>query len=224
VLTQNIKKKILAINPHVKIAVIPNGVELLKLHAGKHAGKPKKKHILFLGRIEVNQKGLDLLLDAYAKNKRTIKYPLAIVGSGEKQEIAKLQKHIRLLHLTKHVKLYSRVEGARKEMFYAESICVVVPSRFETYSLVALEALARGIPLVTFDIPGLSWIPKGVAVKADPFNTEELSHAMVLIGRHPAFASAMRQKGKLYSRRLTWNSIAKKYELFIAKITNTYGK
>src|SRR5205085_1806507 len=102
------------------------------------------------GRIEVNQKGLDLLIEAYKLISQETNYPLLIAGSGALDEMKKLKQLVKKLKMEKKIKLVGRVSGDQKIKLMMESVCMVVPSRYETFSIVALEALAYGIPLVTF--------------------------------------------------------------------------
>ena len=214
VLSDSMKEKIQKINKNVEIAVIPNGVEIFKNQSNLPV-KHVQKHILFLGRLEVNQKGIDLLLESYALNSKAIKYDLVLAGSGEKKEIQKVQRLIKQLNLSRRVKLSGRVEGAKKEKLFSEAVCIVIPSRFETYSIVALEALAHNVPVIAFDIEGLSWIPKGVAVKVRKFNKEELSKAIIAVSQNPDTAALMKQKGRDYARKLTWDTITTLYEKYL---------
>lgn len=164
------KEKILRANSKAQIAVIPNGIYMPKL------GKAKKgKHLLFMGRIEVNQKGLDLLIPAYKKVQKQVKLPLVIAGTGEHKQIEGLKKIIQREKLNERIKLVGRVESVEKDILLKESVCLIVPSRFETFSLTCLEGLAYGLPIVTYDIDGLSWIPKPFRKVAKPFSVDDLA-------------------------------------------------
>jgi glycosyltransferase involved in cell wall biosynthesis len=206
-------EKIKAVNPDAEISVIPNGVTLTK----KPVTKTVKKHILFLGRIEIDQKGLDLLLEAYTKIAGRIKYPLIIAGSGEKSEKNKLDLMIEKSGLKNFVTIAGRVEGEEKEKLLAGAVFVVIPSRYETFSLTALEAMAAGTGIITFDIEGLKWIPETISVKASCFDVSELSSLILGLSTDERKLSLMGKAGKDYVRKFDWEQIADKYAKCILK-------
>jgi glycosyltransferase involved in cell wall biosynthesis len=81
VLTDYFVTKIKKYSPHATFAVIPNGVDLHPY------SEENEGYILALGRIEVDQKGLDLLIDAYSKLAHKELVPLVIAGGGTEREV-----------------------------------------------------------------------------------------------------------------------------------------
>ncbi len=197
------KREILLQNKKAKITIIPNGIDKIKI------SHEPKKYILFLGRIEVNQKGLDLLLEAYKES--NVSQKLVIAGSGETKQLNILKNLIQERNLSKKVELVGRVDRAKKQKLLSSAICTVVPSRFETFSLVCLESLSAGVPLISFNIPGLKWIPNGLSVKVRPFNVKKLSCAISDIAENPKARSTMARKGKNYANKFNWDYVGKEY-------------
>jgi len=215
VLSETMKKKLLRINPRLQIAVIPNGVEI---RLPENAEKTEKQYILFLGRIEVNQKGLDLLLTAYSTLAESIPYPLYIAGSGNPSEEKQLRERIAELSLTRKVKLLGRVTGRAKDELFFHAVCAVVPSRYESFSMTALETVAHGIPLVCFSIEGLSHLPEDVALKVPPFDVTKLSRAIAFITSHPEAAAILRKNGLAFAQKFNWDEVAKQYKEYITEV------
>ncbi|MCL5774634.1 MAG: glycosyltransferase, partial [Patescibacteria group bacterium] len=89
-----VKTEILAANPKAQVHVIPNGVDWPETKR-----QPLGEYILFLGRMEVDQKGLDLLLKAYCQILDKVNFPLYIAGAGTAKEESKLKKLINSLGL-----------------------------------------------------------------------------------------------------------------------------
>ncbi|HRN85910.1 MAG TPA: glycosyltransferase family 4 protein [Candidatus Dojkabacteria bacterium] len=216
--TQNmIREKILSVNPQCNCKVISNGIE--KVYPEKVT---KKKQFLFLGRIEINQKGLDLLIDTFKKFNKLSKekYKLVIAGSGLDSDLKRLKQLIKESELDNQIVLAGRVEGKSKETLMKESTAMILTSRFETFSMVALESLAFGLPLVTFDIEGLKWIPDNVVRKAESFNTDDLANVLLEIINNKKLQEEMRINGLKYATKYTWDNIAKEYEDLIDEIKN----
>ena len=205
------KKMIKKINPKAEIITIPHGVDKIS----KSETPSKKRHILFMGRVEVNQKGLDLLLDAYSKIIDDVGYPLYIAGIGEKKEVSKLKKTIDSLNLSHKVKLLGRITGEEKVKAYRDSLFVVIPSRFETFSLVALEAMAHRRALISFDIKGLSWVPETCRMTASPFNIKSLSQAIFKLSNNLPLSKQLGTHGQHYAQKYSWENSAKQYKEFI---------
>jgi glycosyltransferase involved in cell wall biosynthesis len=207
-------RQIHLINPKADISVIPNGIDLpKKLSAGFG-----KKYLLYLGRIEINQKGLDLLLIAYSRIQNRIRYPLYIAGSGEKSEMKKLDSRIKELNLVRKVRLLGRVTGAAKEKLLSHALIMVVPSRFETFSLASLEALSYSLGLVSFDLPGLSWIPDSCVRKIPRFDISLMSEEILRLSEDKSALLAMGAAGRKIAGQFSWNKTYQGYRQLLTKI------
>jgi phosphatidylinositol alpha-mannosyltransferase len=208
-ITEETRKKIQIHNKRAKFSIIPNGVEAVKIKSGV---KPKQKYILFLGRIEVNQKGLDLLIEAYAKIADKTEAQLIIAGAGTDNEEKKLQKLITEKGLKNRILMKGRVDGKKKSELLHNAILVVLPSRFETFGNVVLEAMAYGKPLIGFAINGLHWVSTKCMIKVQPFDTEALAIGLLKVltdkKTQTTMSKAVRESVKQYS----WDKAALAYK------------
>lgn len=215
VLNEETKVKIKNINNQSRIKIIPNGVHLPRI-----LKISEKKHILFIGRIEVNQKGLDLLLKAYSLISKKIKYKLAIAGFGTDNEFGKLKNMISSLEIVDKVEMLGRINGKKKDEAFKKAAFVVVPSRFESFSLAALEALSYNLPVVSFNISGLKWIPTKYCAKAKPFCEIDLSEKILNLSQDNELRQKMGGSGRQFASQFNWGARAKEYENFIFEILN----
>lgn len=107
-----------------------------------------QKNVLAIGRL-AQQKGFDLLLRAWASVEEGLPgWNLLIVGSGE--EGPSLERLRDELHL-KRVRFRSATTEV--EACYDDASLYVMSSRYEGLALVLLEALSKGLPIVSFDCP-----------------------------------------------------------------------
>ncbi len=219
VTTKEIEAKIASFNKKADIIVIPNGIDL-----PKKITKRKKKHILFIGRIEVNQKGLDLLLEAYKKVEAKVKYPLIIAGTGENREIQELKKLIAKLGLSKKVRLVGYIKNERKQKLLEEALFLAIPSRFETFCMTVLDAFAYSVPVVIFDIEGLTWVPKKFSAKVSAFSIEEYAKAIKKMSNDDMFRKNMAKEIHGYAKQFQWKYILEKYEKYINTVAKTHEK
>lgn len=210
-LTEHFDKKMKKTNPNVYSKVIPEGV-------GKEFFRIKKKkaqHILFLARLDMDQKGIDLLLRAYAKISDKAKFPLVIAGNGPDEE--KVKDMIKKLKIEDKVKMVGPTYGAKKEKYLSEALFVAFPSRNETFSCFALEALASQLPLVAFDIPGIAWSGNEVAIKSKPFNTSAYSK-LLLSSMNETKMVELGKKARKFASGFTWESVTADFETFFRDV------
>ncbi|TYC99185.1 glycosyltransferase family 4 protein [Arthrobacter echini] len=192
--------KVASLNPSAVVEVIGNGIEQEALDGVPEVGR----NVLFVGRLELHLKGLDLLLAAWATAQPSIGDKLVIAGTGPDEE--KIGRLIGSLGLADSVELVGWVSGQAKLDLMRSARLVVVPSRHETFGLVAIEALASGTPVIIFDIPSLrEVVPEGCGWKVPAFNARALAYE--LMRRYPAEAvleQAGRQ-GREFARQFDWD-------------------
>lgn len=109
----------------------------------------KAKRVIAVGRY-VYQKGFDLLLQAWAKiEKHFPDWELAIYGMGDRSPYENLARQLGVDMNRCH--LNGSTQNIKKE--YLESSLFVFSSRFEGFGMVLIEAMACGLPVVSFDCP-----------------------------------------------------------------------
>ncbi|TQM09839.1 glycosyltransferase involved in cell wall biosynthesis [Pseudonocardia kunmingensis] len=199
-------------NPAATIERIPNGVDL---PPDAEAGPGRDEHILFLGRIDVSQKGLDLLLEAAGS---APPLPVLIAGSGTRQEEERLR---RLLPAGDRVRFVGRVIGAEKARVLRDCAFMVVPSRYETFCLSALEAMAYGKPVVRFDLERLGWIDRACGPAVAPFDVDALRAAVDTLAVNPVRRHEMGRAARACSTEFGWDAAAERYAAVVHSIAGS---
>ncbi len=152
------------------VTVLPIFVDTLK-----YTHVPRIKHprwkiaLLCVGRFE-NEKRFDIAIDALAAARaKGHDVGLTLVGDGRNRQA--LYIHAQRLCVADRV----TIVGWQNDLtqFYSEADIVLVPSKYEGYGLVIMEALAAGIPVLSTDV--------GVAREAGAFvvSAEEFSQYLV---------------------------------------------
>jgi glycosyltransferase involved in cell wall biosynthesis len=186
---------------------------------------PEGDYALFLGRLDMHHKGLDLLLSAWAQLRDAgVSIPLRIAGEGPGR--AHLSQLIDALGLGACVTLIGRVEGARKHAILHGCAFVVMPSRQETFGLVAVEAMAAGKPVVAFDIDHLNELlrPEWGILAGDP-DASRLAAAVAKLWQDPAARVALGTRGREAAQAHRWDAIARRQqEIYLEILRADHGK
>jgi D-inositol-3-phosphate glycosyltransferase len=146
-----------------RIAVVPCGVDLDlfkpadKESARKALGFTDEHIILFVGRIEP-LKGLDILISAAAQLEHDPHVYVLIVGGDNRSQaqVDELQGLASGLGIGQRVCFLGAVDHEKLPLFYNAADVLVMPSFYESFGLVALEAMACGTPVVASRVGGLT--------------------------------------------------------------------
>lgn len=215
IMVSEVTRKRFALGRNADTKVIPNGIpeDLLKSNV------EESDYILYLGRIDIHHKGLDLLLSAYAEFKKCLPdIRLVIAGGGRDKKkfdfLADKFPH----NVKKDIEMAGWVEGVTKKRLMEKAIFVVMPSRYEVQPIVALEAMACAKALVVSDIPELSYVKDcGAGVSFKSGDAASMAGAMKdMMTRENR--SEMGQRGRDWVKDLTWDKIAIRYEEFLSEV------
>ena len=153
--------------PEEPVRVIPPGVDLGLFHPGsqeaarQRLGLNGEGVLLYVGRIEPI-KGLEVLLHTMATMEGPDYPRLLVVGGGtdpdpEKERLKQLSRE---LFLDDRVDFLGSMEHHLLPLYYQAADVAVVPSYYESFGLVALEAMACGTPVVATRVGGLQSMVK----------------------------------------------------------------
>lgn len=145
-----------------KLSVVPLGVDLERFQpldrdaARKTLGLRDERIILFVGRIEP-LKGIDILIDAAAMLDSDVDCSVLIVGGDEssRTQVARLRELARHRGIEHRVAFTGAVGHDLLPLYYSAADVCVVPSHYESFGLVAVEAMASGLPVVASRVGGL---------------------------------------------------------------------
>jgi glycogen synthase len=147
--------------PAGKVDVVPNGVDAARWRVGPDRVAAARRRwaadgplVAYCGRL-VHEKGVQDLLAAVPRLRR--RHPgLRVVVAGTGPAEAELRARARSLRLGRSVTFAGFVPDADLTALIAAADCAVVPSRYEPFGMVALEATAAGTPVVAADVGGLA--------------------------------------------------------------------
>ncbi len=212
-----------------KINVIPPGVDTAHFYpippdeAKAYVGlTPNQRMILFVGRIEP-LKGVDTLIQAMAclrLREISTENPvqLAIIGGDPNASPEDMNAEMRRLQSLCHDLCMDRMVvflGKRGQdtlpYYYSAAEVLVVPSHYESFGMVALEAMACGTPVVASQVGGLAFLVQdGVTgyVVPDQDPAALCERLSLLLGDSALRATLGRQAAE-YARGYAWENIAR---------------
>ncbi len=209
------------------MVVIPPGVDVshfypipadeAKLYVGL---KPEDRMVLFVGRIEP-LKGVDTLIQAMSclqlkETKRPVH--LAIIGgdpgaSPEEMtaEMARLQKLCDDLGLDQSVVFLGQRDQDKLPYYYSAAEVVVMPSHYESFGMVALEAMACGTPVIASEVGGLAYLVRDgeTGFTIPDQEPEELCDKISWLLNDQELHKTMSARAVEYAQDYAWDKIAK---------------
>ncbi|MGE5555796.1 MAG: glycosyltransferase family 4 protein [Methanocella sp.] len=217
--------------PNDKLVMVPNGVNPknypekndIAAFRGRFA-LPEEKIVLFVGRL-VYEKGVHILINAVPKILSQVNAKFIIVGSGYMKE--------QLLNIVRSMGLEHKVlfEGFMDEPTLLKlQRCAdvsVVPSLFEPFGIVALEAMAARSPIVVSDTGGLSEIVEHdvTGVKVYPNNPDSLAWGIAKVLKDDAYAKYIKDNAfRRVLERYDWQKIAMDTKRIYEGVLGEYSK
>lgn len=201
------------------IEIVPNGIDLEEYTNLSNKGDfrnqynidPETKILLYLGRLH-KSKGLDLLIDAYAKIVRRIDdIILLIVGpDGGFGDI--LREHSRKLKLTNKIIFTGPIGELDKRRLLIDSDILITP-RFFGFPITFCEACACGLPIITTSAGDhLDWIDGRVGYVAE-YSAESLSDSIIYLLENRDVSRRFGEECKQLTECLfNWSVIAEQLE------------
>lgn len=178
-----------------RLAVIENGVDLSRFSPRPGAGRG----LLSVGRL-TRQKGFDVLLRAL----RDGSTPATILGEGEdRPALEQLAEGL-------PVRLPGWTADIRPAL--AEAAILVIPSRWEGFGLVAVEAMASGVPVIASRVDGLIEVVGDAGILVEPENPVALAGAIRRLLKDDALRADLTQRGLARAPLFSIQKTAERYE------------
>jgi D-inositol-3-phosphate glycosyltransferase len=209
-----------------KLVVIPPGVNVSRFYpipsdeAKMYIGlKPEDRMILFVGRIEP-LKGVDTLLEAMSclQMKESRPVHLAIIGGDPaaspedmNAEMARLKNLCEVLGLDQSVVFLGVRDQDKLSYYYSAAEVVVMPSHYESFGMVALEAMACGTPVIASEVGGLGYLVRDgeTGFTIPDQEPEALCEKLSWLLNDKELHATMSRRAVEYAQDYAWEKIAK---------------
>ena len=218
--------------PEDKLVMIPNGVDAKEYeksdtdlnHFRRRFALPEEKIVLFVGRL-VYEKGIHVLINAVPKVLEKVNAKFVIVGNGYMQQ--SLSEHIRNIGLAHKVMFTGFVDDKTLRNLQKCADVSVVPSLFEPFGIVALEAMAAKSPVVVSDTGGLSEIVEHevTGIKVYPNNPDSLAWGITRVLLDESLANKLRENAyRKVVETFNWEKISQQTKTVYEGVLSEYIK
>lgn len=214
------------ISKPIRIMIMPNGIDISRFQVDSRMDVHQEidinyKKIIYVGTLRP-VKNVSVLIQAFALVRERIPSSrLTIVGDGI--EKSRLESLVRDLKIQDFVTFQGRVENEELPKYLRKADVFVLPSKFEGFGIVVIEAMASGLPVVVTKVGGLSEIiedgENGFLI--DPEDSKQIADSIEIVLTNQEMRDKMgennRQKAMSYDSKKIAARIFSIYETIVPK-------
>ncbi len=206
------------------VKIIPYGTDVETFHTmPKGEARAKlgldgdEQIVLYVGRFDP-RKGIETLVRASARTKAFAegRLKLVIVGGShpdrvDGQERNRIEQIVQETGLTEKTLFAGQVKHNMLPFYYAAADVCVIPSHYEPFGLVAIEAMACGTPVIASDVGGLKFtvLSEQTGLRVSPQDTAAFATAINRLLANKAWARNLGTCGSLQvNQQFSWTMIA----------------
>lgn len=217
------KEHMRSVSPKGNIDIIPCGTDIHRYGSiDKQAARaelginPETKVVLYVGRFD-RRKGIETLVRAVGKSQLRGTDLKLIIGGGSRPgqsdgiERDRIEGIVEELGMSDFTVFPGRLGDEILPTYYAAADVCVVPSHYEPFGLVAIEAMASGTPVVASDVGGLQFtvVPGETGLLAPPKNDVAFAAAIDAILLDPDYRNQLGQAArKRVESKFSWGGVA----------------
>ncbi len=226
--------------PLERLVVIPPGVDLARFYpipqqeARSYVGlDPEQRVLLYVGRFDPI-KGLEVLFEAMARLRDRKVLPrgrttLILIGGAQDEPHNRDLAYLRTLRDSRGLQDLITFIGPRAQdvlpYYYSAADVVVLPSHYESFGLVVLEAMACGRPVVASQVGGLlSLVRHGeTGFLVPPQDPDALAGYLCLLLQDEDLRRRMGRCGVHHARRYHWQRVARRMADLYRHLVQAHG-
>jgi glycosyltransferase involved in cell wall biosynthesis len=182
-----------------RIRVIPHGVHM----PNRIEPTRRESLILFVGALQV-RKNIVRLIEAFEALPMHHHWRLVLAGSPTGYGSDLILKRIEESRCRDRIEVTGYVSAGILEQLYARASIFAFPSLDEGFGMPVLEAMARGIPVMTSNRSALPEVAGDAAVLVDPENTEHITEALTRLTNNPQLRETLVELGRTHAQSYPW--------------------
>lgn len=201
-----------------KVKIIPNGVDL-NIFSNKRKDSSNKCTLLTVGRLE-KVKGHSHLINAFSEIIKEIpRARLVVIGDGSERK--NLERQAMGLGLSDYIEFKGEVEHDQLPPFFNQADVFIMPSLSEGFGIVAIEAMASGLPVIASRVGSLVDIieHKVTGFTIEPKNSRAIREYVINILKDKDLHRRISDNASRYARKYSWDTIAQKMTVIYKSFT-----
>jgi glycosyltransferase involved in cell wall biosynthesis len=202
---------------HVYVFKTPVGVDP---EVNKAPRAQEEYNAIFYARL-IKEKGLfDIPLVWRRIVRRVPDARLAIAGSGSTHTLHLFKHMVKTLGLEKSVSYLGFLPKEKLYSILKASKVMIYPSYLDSFSIVVLEALAAGVPVVAYNIPAIKWCyysTKAVQ-KVDVGNVGVMADKVLELLKNDQLRTDLSIEARKFTSRFTWDNVAAEEAYVVRKL------
>jgi glycosyltransferase involved in cell wall biosynthesis len=203
-----------------RVRVLPYGTRMERREAAVGASTPTGRpvRLLTVGRMAV-EKNVALLVDTFASllGPGGLDVELEIVGDGPTRD--EVASQIRTLGLERKVHLAGRLDGTDLVDAYDRADLFVMTSLVDSFGIVLIEAMARGLPVIAPDIPGVRDVVRdGYCGLLVDHSVASVGDAVRRVLTEPGLREHLVEGALAHSAGFRWPEIARQHLSLYAQV------
>ena len=189
-----------------KLKVINNGVDLERYQNNSDIEIKDGKNLIMVAAFR-REKNHRILIEAM-RNLET-NFKLKLVGGGDTEVVNEVKQLVKQYALEKRVEFL----GIREDIprLLSKSDMFILPSKWEGFGLVAIEAMAAKIPVIASDVEGLASVVGGVGKLFNPASSSELATCIRSVSEDKTLRKTMIESGIKRSEKYDLKATVEKY-------------
>jgi len=185
-----------------RIRVVPHGV-----HPPPQSQQPREKLVLFVGALQT-RKNLVRLIEAFEAMPPDWRLVLAGAPSGFGAEAILERVHAR-------IEVTGYLAARELERLYTRASIFAFPSLDEGFGIPVLEAMARGVPVITSNCSALPEVAGDAALLVSPRETSEIAAALTRLASDDNLREQLAARGRERAKLFSWQqAVAATYSIY----------
>jgi len=187
------------------------GVEPFRIHVVPHGVSvpvtsftaPRENLVLFVGVVQ-RRKNVARLVKAFEQLPRG--WRLALAGAAQGYGAAEELRAVEESPRRGDIDVLGHLSAAQLDALYARARIFAFPSLDEGFGMPVLEAMSRGVPVITSNCSAMPEVAGGAALLIDPFRVEDLASALVRLAADESLRQEMILRGHARASEFTWKA------------------
>lgn len=196
-----------------RIRVIPHGVD----PPNAESSRSREPIVLFVGALQIRKNVMRLV---QAVETMPEPWRLVLAGAPDGYKADEILDFVARSAARERIEVTGYVSRERLNDLFARASIFAFPSLDEGFGIPVLEAMARGVPVITSNRSALGEVAGGAALLIDPYRVDEIAGALNQLAQHPHQREELAVAGRSRAASFTWGDAVRKTYAVYRELTS----